>query len=237
LQNAREALTRLYVEKKQYIKAHEMYQQAIQQSPQDANLNSAYSAFLRMYMHDYDGAVKYARAAVALKNSSAASEILALALYEKCADVTLNHKVDAAAAQKYYDEASALHPHPENLMSNIGSYADESLFVKWLISKGYSVNTPDDTGNTALLVAANAGRADAVKMLLSLQADPEYHASSGWTPLLLAAYQGHDDVVQTLLASGIAPHSREAQYAATLAAKQGYPQLANYIQNYATVKH
>lgn len=240
LQEAREVLAQLYVQQKQYIKAQEIYQQALQQEPHNAGLNASYSAFLRMFMHDYDGAVKYARAAVAIKNSSEASAVLAMALYEKCADMTLEHQGDAAEAQKYYQEAVALYPHPENLLTNYGSYAEESLFVKWLISKGYNANTADEAGNTALLNAAAKGRADAVKMLLSLQADPEYHTASGWTALMVAAASGQDEVVKVLLQAGVDPRSREGQYAAYAASKQGYPQLAEYIKNYrlpAPVKH
>ncbi|MGB9151934.1 MAG: ankyrin repeat domain-containing protein [Alphaproteobacteria bacterium] len=227
-----------YTEQKQYVKVDEIYRQEIDQDPADAQAKINYSIFLRMYPQRYDEAIKYARAALGVDVTDSARNALAMALYDKFADITMNHADQAAAARKYYDEASGFYAHPETLMATMGSHAEEITFVKWLVSKKVSVNTPDAAGDTALLNAAGAGRADAVKMLLSMAADPNYKAPSGWSPLLGAAYRGHADVAQQLLINGADPHQTiQGRDAATLAESQGYNDLATVLRNYSASKH
>jgi ankyrin repeat protein len=57
----------------------------------------------------------------------------------------------------------------------------------------------DDRIFTALHAAAHSGRAEAVRFLLDLGADPEAKGTGGFTPLHLGADAGHLEVVEELL--------------------------------------
>ena len=58
---------------------------------------------------------------------------------------------------------------------------------------------------TALIAAAQHGRAEAARLLLDGGADPSHANSDGDTPLLKAAMNGHLEVVQLLLEGGVDP--------------------------------
>ncbi len=88
---------------------------------------------------------------------------------------------------------------------------DKEAFSRILdrnIEAGFNFNTPiRRPGQTALLLAAQYGRADMVKALLEAKADPNFKSSNGFTPLNLVAQQGNTDAVKILLASGADPNS------------------------------
>ncbi len=62
-------------------------------------------------------------------------------------------------------------------------------------------NDPVDK-SMALRIAANAGRLEEVKRLLSAGADINARAENGMTPLILASWRGHTKVVELLLREG-----------------------------------
>lgn len=68
------------------------------------------------------------------------------------------------------------------------------------------INSQDERGYSALMIAARDGQADQVRDLLDLGADPSVAASSeramGMTALLLAAAEGHPEVLGLLLEAG-----------------------------------
>ena len=59
-----------------------------------------------------------------------------------------------------------------------------------------------ETSVTALMLAAEHGRADIVALLMGASANPNTFNNNGWTPLMFAAEKGHADIVQQLIASG-----------------------------------
>ncbi len=66
--------------------------------------------------------------------------------------------------------------------------------------KGLSVDVPDGHGMSALCLAAQNGKVDAVSQLLDCNANPNYIANnSNMTPLCFAAEGGHEAVIQTLI--------------------------------------
>lgn len=67
------------------------------------------------------------------------------------------------------------------------------------------VDVPDNSDQTPLAYAAEAGFADKVDFLLAHDADPTRPCSKGLTALHLAAYRGHADVVRKLLDFGVDP--------------------------------
>jgi ankyrin repeat protein len=71
-----------------------------------------------------------------------------------------------------------------------------------LLAKGAQVNGQSADGMTALIVAAHAGRADAVQLLISKKADVNKMSTNGETALLAAAYMKQHGVVEMLLAKG-----------------------------------
>jgi ankyrin repeat protein len=54
-------------------------------------------------------------------------------------------------------------------------------------------------GYTALMIAAEKGHLDAVKVLLANKADVKAKSIAGWTALHVAAQNGHEAVVKSLL--------------------------------------
>lgn len=56
--------------------------------------------------------------------------------------------------------------------------------------------------NTALHIAALAGKQDVVRILVEHKADVNVQSQNGFTPLYMAAQEGHDEIVRYLLANG-----------------------------------
>ncbi|KAM7188359.1 Heterokaryon incompatibility protein (HET) domain containing protein [Rhypophila sp. PSN 637] len=71
-----------------------------------------------------------------------------------------------------------------------------------LINAGVSVNKRDDTGRSALWVAASYGRTDLVRLFLAWGADVNDMNDFGQSPLWIASYQGHRDMVELLVERG-----------------------------------
>ncbi|KAF8284423.1 putative ankyrin repeat protein [Trypanosoma cruzi] len=64
--------------------------------------------------------------------------------------------------------------------------------------KKAEMNARDRDGNTALLLAAAAGRAEIVEHLLANGADPSVKNRKGMTAVMAAAFAGHDDIAVPL---------------------------------------
>jgi ankyrin repeat protein len=78
--------------------------------------------------------------------------------------------------------------------------------VKLFIEAGFDINTPADSGITALHIAAMKGNTDIVKMLLDKGANPNAAVTSGAekgsTPLMAAVAGGYVEIVKLLVAKG-----------------------------------
>ncbi len=70
--------------------------------------------------------------------------------------------------------------------------------VARLVTKS-NVNVADDTGQTALMVAARKNRLDIAKLLIGKGADVNHASTSGLTALHYAALEDHDQMAQFLL--------------------------------------
>ena len=73
-------------------------------------------------------------------------------------------------------------------------------------SQGH-LNATDDTGNTPLIWAANAGQTEAVEFLLRLGVDVNHKGFMGNTSLSRVAQRGNVDCVQILLSAGADPNN------------------------------
>ena len=71
-----------------------------------------------------------------------------------------------------------------------------------LLDQGAVIEEHDDSGDTALILAALGGYADTVRLLLDRGADIRGRNAHGLTALHAAAYGGHVDVVDLLIAKG-----------------------------------
>lgn len=85
--------------------------------------------------------------------------------------------------------------------------------------------------NHQLLNAAQNGKLDEVRSLISQSIDVNVRDEYGWTPLLWAAMNGHTDIVQVLLAAGANPNTRNKYGWTPLmwAAGQGYSEIVRSL--------
>ena len=85
--------------------------------------------------------------------------------------------------------------------------------------------------NAQLLNAAQNGKLDQVRSLISQATDVNVRDEYGWTPLLWAAMNGYTDIVQVLLAAGANPNTRNKYGWTPLmwAAGQGYSEIVRSL--------
>lgn len=77
--------------------------------------------------------------------------------------------------------------------------------IKFALDRGADVNSYDNAGKTALMIAVSLGLDDVVSLLLEYGAKIDQMGDHGDTALGIAALKGYDDIVQLLLVSGASP--------------------------------
>lgn len=116
----------------------------------------------------------------------------------------------AACEQKRDEEVVALHRAAER---------GEVTAIRTILARGVSINSTRSFQETALYLAAKAGKTEVVKLLVERGADPGIEAKSrgeggyglfipGGYPLQAAVRNGHNEVVEALLESGVDPNQR-----------------------------
>jgi ankyrin repeat protein len=70
--------------------------------------------------------------------------------------------------------------------------------LRSILENNIDVNAPDAKGRTALILAIQRGRLDAVKMLLSHGANPNKADAHGTTPMSAAYSRGNYEITQAL---------------------------------------
>jgi ankyrin repeat protein len=102
-----------------------------------------------------------------------------------------------------------------------------------LLKKGVDVKAKDNTGRTALHIAAENGNEAVVRLLLEQgSVDPDSKNQDGGTPLLLAAGNGHTAVAQLLLPQNNVNPNSENNWGWTplqLAANNGHKALVEQL--------
>jgi len=123
----------------------------------------------------------------------------------------------AAGADKYKEERETNNYQTPLIAAAEAGYADA---VKALVNAGVDIEARDAKNTygyypkdlpyqqlphvhkTALIAAAETGRANTVKVLLDAGANKEAGDYSHWTALMVAAANGHSDVAKLLIAAG-----------------------------------
>jgi len=97
-----------------------------------------------------------------------------------------------AHAQRLYDDMIAA-------VAN-----DRAADVKALLARGVDPNTVDPNGDPILYMAARAGNAATVDVILATKVNVDARTRFGDTPLMGAALEGHLDIVRKLRSRGAA---------------------------------
>ena len=77
------------------------------------------------------------------------------------------------------------------------------------LAAGFDVNKPNTAGYTGLMVAAERGRPDFVKLLLDHKADPNVAGRDGSTALMLAAENNQPEILKLLIGRGADPNRQD----------------------------
>ncbi|WP_033570533.1 ankyrin repeat domain-containing protein [Dickeya undicola] len=80
--------------------------------------------------------------------------------------------------------------------------------IREFISVGYNLNTRDEKGYTAVILAAYHGHYDTVSLLLDHGADPCQQDNRGNTALMGATFKGELKIARLLLAAKCSPNTR-----------------------------
>jgi tetratricopeptide (TPR) repeat protein len=211
-----------------------LYKDQLKLNPSNAWLRGNFAEYLSETLGRNDEAITQAHAALEIMNYGVGQRILAMALYRKWADmVTQGNEI---GAEKYFQEAWENYPQLNDVMAYGASVPTGERLAKALITKkGVSIDARAEDGSTALLIATNRNRAQTVKALLDLNADPNIHDTSGWTPLLSAADEGNTEIVSMLLAKGAdIGATLQGSNAAALAESRGKAELAALLRKRAT---
>src|ERR1700726_4067318 len=77
------------------------------------------------------------------------------------------------------------------------------------LAAGFDINKPNTAGYTGLMVAAERGRVDIVKLLLDHKADSNVSGRDGSTALMLAAENNQPEIVKSLINRGADPNRQD----------------------------
>lgn len=96
--------------------------------------------------------------------------------------------------------------------------------VKALLDQGETVNAKDDSGNTAIMLAAKHGKHEVVQLLVGRGADVNVQNKDGMSALMLASQGGHADTVAVLVSANATVNlmNKEGATARLLAKENGH---------------
>lgn len=110
-----------------------------------------------------------------------------------------------------FQAAYAQQPSAESTADTLKNYlftaarAGDTAMLKEFIEAGYDLNTADDKGYTALILAAYNGHLPAVEQLIAAGADPCAQDKRGNTALMGAIFKGELRIAKRLLDSDCSP--------------------------------
>jgi ankyrin repeat protein len=122
-------------------------------------------------------------------------------------DSDLERSIERAAGAKRFSAVRALldvTPRMDSripaLCSVIGTNQKEMFAL--LLEGNPPLDHPCGGGSTALMIAAQLGRAEMISTLLNAGANPNQNTKRGDNPLIAAASRGHEEIVARLIRSG-----------------------------------
>ena len=104
-------------------------------------------------------------------------------------------------------------------------------WVQMVLAAGADPNLGNDSGSTALSIAAFCGSLEATRLLLAARADPNLCNKEGNTPLHGAARENFLDIVRNLLAAGADPNlcNKEGNTPLHEAARENFPDMVQIL--------
>jgi ankyrin repeat protein len=128
----------------------------------------------------------------------------------------ISRAVEEYVARATLDESASTEAAPNQVPKVSGEALFEAVLggdfdaVRALASSGADLDAKGPDGRTALMVAAEKGRAGAIQALLESGASPDVQAPRGETALGLAARNRHREAVRRLLQAGANPKQKDA---------------------------
>ncbi|WP_161607145.1 ankyrin repeat domain-containing protein [Myxococcus xanthus] len=140
-------------------------------------------------------------------------------------------EVLVAMLKRGIDTTQPTEPDAQNLLHYAAMKRNDAVQSILQLRPEQDVNPRDDSGATALFLAAWRGLSASVSALLERGANPDLADEGGNTPLHTAARNGHGEVIELLLAAGADARLRNAagESAADRARQQGHTQLAERL--------
>lgn len=108
----------------------------------------------------------------------------------------------------------------------------DDLLLHQLLKRGLDIHESDNSGRTALHIAASKGSENCVLLLLDFGADPNARDSDGNVPIWEAILGGHDTVAKVLLDNGAVLDTGDVGHFACIAAEQNNLNLLKEIVRY-----
>jgi ankyrin repeat protein len=106
--------------------------------------------------------------------------------------------------------------------------------AEYLIKAGAVVNSPSQSsiGAPPILLAATAGHAQIILLLLKYNANPNTRENNGYTPLHIAAQNGDTQIIRSLLFNGadMTLCSHQGELPIDLAIKKGHTEAATLFK-------
>eukprot|EP00123_Amoebidium_parasiticum_P001473 comp12576_c0_seq1/m.7580 comp12576_c0_seq1/g.7580 ORF comp12576_c0_seq1/g.7580 comp12576_c0_seq1/m.7580 type:complete len:209 (-) comp12576_c0_seq1:740-1366(-) len=89
-----------------------------------------------------------------------------------------------------------------NTVGHEAVLGNQPACLKAVMQWGWWPDTQNNSGETALFLAAQMGNTDAARLLVESGCDVNLPSYSGWTPILVACHLGHAGVLSHLLRKG-----------------------------------
>ena len=117
----------------------------------------------------------------------------------------------------------------ENIIEAVQNIDIVSLNV--LLAEGADIDSLDEAGNTALILASRIGNPRMVKIILAHEPNIDQRNSKGYTALMIASEQGQIHIVEKLLEKGAdrSLTNSDGLTAADLAVRFGQPEVAKLL--------
>lgn len=119
----------------------------------------------------------------------------------------------------------------DNIFEAIQNIDIVSLNV--LLAQDADIDSVDEKGNTALMLASKIGNPRMIKIILAHNPGIDMKNEAGYTALMIASEQGQTHIVEQLIKRGADPtlKNRDGLTAADLALRNGQPQTANLLMD------